>query len=294
MIKKLFITLLILNSMFCLNAQDQRSIYEVGKTVVDCETNFENLITNWTSNNITNSEEYKYIRYAYIETINDSLKYNYYRNFFSGPEVLYCSNSRSSGEKNGHKFQKVYIRPGYKHAELYDVRGLFERAKEILTDSVRAKAIKLLVTDFNIDTMKLKHYDYKFTENDTTHGFNQSFYVYNIEHKFSISNTYYVDSISDNYIDIHIKRKKDISQLSINESRRLLMEELLVERINIQLEFSSKVQLGDKVYAIRFQYLGKQYIDYVVCSTTTKKVVMDYCFKNIMIENPNYLIHINK
>ena len=294
MIKRFFITLLMLESIFCLNAQDQRSIYEVGLELGDCETNFENLITNWTSNNITNSAEYRNIRYEFIETINDSLRYNYYRNFFSGSEVLYCSISGSNGERNGHKFKKNYIRPGYKHAELYDVRGLFGRAKEILTDTVRAKAIKLLSTDFNIDTMRLKNYDYKFIKNDTIHGFYQSFYRYNINHKFSVSNIYYVDSLSTNYIDVCIKRKKETSRLDINEIRRLLIEEILIERINIQVEFSSKIQFGDNVYAIRFDYLGKQYIDYVICSTSTKKVVMDYFFKNIMIENQKCLIDINK
>ncbi|HLP06356.1 MAG TPA: hypothetical protein VK152_13105 [Paludibacter sp.] len=283
MAKRLFIEIFVLISIFSLNAQNERSIYEVGKKLVNCEANFENLITNWTANNITNSAEYKYIRYKYIETINDSLRYNYYRNYFSGPEVLYNSISGLNGERNGHKSRNLYVRPGYKHSELYDVRGLFGRPKEILTDSVRAKAIKLLTTDFNVDTMRLKCYDYEFIRDDTISGFNHSFYTYNINHKFSVSKIYYVDSLSTNYIDIYINKKKDASLLDLTEIRRLLIEKLLIGRIQIQMEFSSKVQFGDKVYAVRFEYLGKSYINYVICSIVTNKVVMDFFAKDIFI-----------
>ena len=84
--------LLIIQASF-LNAQSRSSIdetslsiYEYGDSITDCKTNFINLFANWTSQNITNADSYKLLKYSFVETISDSLRFNFYRNYFSGSE----------------------------------------------------------------------------------------------------------------------------------------------------------------------------------------------------------------
>jgi len=96
------------------------SIYELGDSIVNYETNFENLIDNWTTVNVTNAYEFKAFRYAFVETLTDSTRCNYYRNFFSGVEALSASTSGNSGVENGYEYRRFYIRPGYAHRDFYD------------------------------------------------------------------------------------------------------------------------------------------------------------------------------
>ncbi|MBN2881731.1 hypothetical protein JXM83_06805, partial [Candidatus Woesearchaeota archaeon] len=64
------------------------SIYEYGDSLTSCETNFENLFKNWMPRNVTNAREYKSLEYKFVETIADTVRYNYYRNYFSGGEAV--------------------------------------------------------------------------------------------------------------------------------------------------------------------------------------------------------------
>ncbi|MBN2662011.1 MAG: hypothetical protein JXR68_00055, partial [Bacteroidales bacterium] len=64
------------------------SIYEYGDSLISCETNFENLFKNWMPRNVTNAREYKLLEYKFVETIADTVRYNYYRNYFSGGEAV--------------------------------------------------------------------------------------------------------------------------------------------------------------------------------------------------------------
>jgi len=100
----------------------------------------------------------------------------------------------------------------------------------------------------------------------------------------SIYNAASPDSISKNYIDIIIKKERKAEELSICELRNLLLEQMLIERVESQLFFNEQVRIGDKVYLIKFTYNGKFYSNYVVCSAESKKVIVDYFFKGIMIE----------
>lgn len=292
--KKSTITILIFLQAICMYGQKNVSIYELGDSIENYETNFENLIHNWTTDNISNADEYRLFRYAFVETITDSVRYNYYRNYFSGAEILGGSTRSESGEKNGHRFRKFYIRPGYAHSEFFDTRGMTEKQKTILSDDFIQKAKEILTRDFNIDKMTLKHYSYEFHKADTILGFDHSFSTYSTKQKTISHNILSPDSISANYIDVFVLEKKKLEQFEPNEIKRLLLEQLIIERTQYQLLFNKQVHLGDKVYGIRFEYNGKPYTNYVVCSSETKKVVMDYFFKSINVEQPNYLIRTGK
>lgn len=286
------IIILILLQAICMYGQKTVSIYELGDSIVNYETNFENLINNWTPCNITNADEYKLFRYAFVETITDSVRYNHYRNYFSGYEMLMGSGSRHSGEKNGHKFHEFNIKPGYAHSEFYDTRGMTERQKMILSEDFRQKAREILSRDLNVDKMILKHYSYNFHKTDTIWRSDHIVSSYSNEQR--TTNISSPDSISANYIDVSVLKKKQAEELDINEIRLLALEELLIERTELQLFFNTQVHLGDKVYVVRFEYSGKLYTNYVICSSKTKKVVMDYFFKSITVEQPNYLIRTGK
>ena len=287
--KQTTISILMLLIAICTYGQKTVSIYELGDSIVNCETNFENLINNWTQDNITNADEYTSFRYAYVETITDSVRYNHYRNYFSGDEVLSASTSGNSGIKAGHKFRRFFIRPGYVYSEFYDTRGMTEKEKTIMSDDFRQKAKEILTRDFNVDKMNLKYYSYESHKTDTTRGVNKSSYAYSIIKSWASTNIVSPDSISDNYIDVVLGKKK-AEQFDITEKRRLILEELLIQRTICQLNFNKQVYFGDKVYAIRFEYYGKQYTNYVICSFKTKKVVFDSFFLNINVEQPKYLI----
>lgn len=64
------------------------SIYEYGDSLTSCETNFENLFRNWKNGHITNANQYRFDNFSFVETISDSARYRYYRNYFSGLEVV--------------------------------------------------------------------------------------------------------------------------------------------------------------------------------------------------------------
>jgi hypothetical protein len=169
-----------------------------------------------------------------------------------------------------------------------------EKQKMILSDDFRQKAKDILTRDFNIDKITLKHYSYEFHKADTIRGTDHSFSTYRVEQSSTSQNIASPDSISANYIDVVVLQKKKADQLDTTEMRRLVLEQLLIERTGYQLLFNMQVHLGDKVYAVRFEYDGRLYTQYVICSSKTKIVVMDYFFKNINIEQPGYLIRTGK
>ena len=287
--KKTTISILMLLLAICMYGQKNGSIYEVGDSIVNCETNFKNLMNNWTTDNITNADEYKSFRYAFVETITDSIRYNYYRNLLSGDEMLSASKGNSSGEKNGHKYHTCYIKPRYVHSEFYDTSNMTEKQKTIWSDDFRQKAKELLTRDLNIDKMILKHYSFS-AQNNTTKNSNNQVNSYDPSKKSASINIVSPDSISANYIDVFIWGKKTTDQFDITEMRRLLLEQLLIERTGFQLMFNMQVHLEDKLYAVRFEYLGKQYTNYVICSSKTKKVVFDSFFDGINAEQPKVLV----
>ncbi len=281
--------------------QKKVSIYELGDSITSCETNFNNLFTNWTANNITNADEYRFFGYSFLETITDSVRFNHYRNYFSGAEQLTGSISGSHREDGvfisiggSHKvdkkiekvISKLYITPGFIHGEIYDPRGLPEKSQELLSDDFRNNAKKILTRDFNIDTMHLNYYFYDYNRIDTIVKVAPYFDSFGIRKTYSHQKAASPDSISKNYIDIFIKGNRKLEELSLSEKRNLLLEQMLIERINRQLEFNEQVCIGDKVYVVKFEYKGRRYSDYVICSAKHKKVVMDGFFNSIKLDPP--------
>jgi hypothetical protein len=260
------------------------SIYEYGENITSCETNFRNLLNNWNTKNITNANEYEFVDISFVESISDSIRYNYYRNYFSGGEPVYSSIQSSRGTGfNGTKIYKYYVTPGYIHQEFYDRRLLPEKAQEIFSKEFMQQVQKLLELEINIDTLSLMYCSGEIIRIDTIKS--GSDFIGNFIQKshggYNLAST---DSISKNYIDISIMREKSSDDLNMQKRRALILEDLLIERISNQVSFNKQVHIKDKVYSIKFKYLGITYTDYVICNPCSKKVVMDCFFKNIIID----------
>jgi len=276
-------------------------IYEFGMPLTSCETNFENLFKNWNPGNVTNAREYELLDFSFVETIADSVKYSYYRNYFSGGEPVYCSvasfSSSSSKLKklNGKIYNEEteiserFIRPGYIRPELFDQRGLPAEAKEILSEEFVQQARELLMREINIDTLNLKFIAGEISRNDTIKSTSGSVKLIRFAHSsYGFVST---DSISQDYVEMFLKSDQDNSfpkgnnynDLTTQKRRALALEELLIWRITSQVSFNKLVHFGDKVYVVRFRYHGAMFSVYVVCNPETKKVVMDTFFKNITI-----------
>ncbi|MDD2477138.1 MAG: hypothetical protein PHI32_14675 [Dysgonamonadaceae bacterium] len=250
------------------------------------ESNFKNLLNNWKPQYITNAGLYEFTECSFVETITDSTRYNYYRNYFSGIEPV--SKSKRGGyrvDHTGKRSHELYIEPGYAHREFFDQRGLSDAAKKLLTDELKAKAIDILTRKINIDTLNLFHYSYEKYKIDTIRG--SDLKVFSYSKKWIKSKVASPDSISKNYIDIHVTREKSFDSLTTDEKRALILEELLIRRIDRQLSFNEKVNIGDRVYVISFKYNEELFSNYVVCSAESKKVVLDYFFKDIQLELKN-------
>lgn len=273
-------------------------IYEFGAPLTSCETNFENLFKNWNPGNITNAREYELLDFSFIETIADTTRYNYYRNYFSGGEPVYSSvaffdfkgsklknlNGKTYNEET--EISERFVRPGYIHSELFDQRGLPAEAKKILSEEFKRQAQELLTREINIDSLHLKYSAGEMFRIDTLRSVVKS--VENTHMSYNVAST---DSISKDYIDITLKnymgnssqKENNNTDLTIQKRRALALEELLIERITNQVSFNKLVHFGDKVYVVRFRYNGAMYPVYVICNPDTKKVVMDTFFKNITI-----------
>jgi hypothetical protein len=284
--KNLALVWLLIIQVSFLHGQNSVSIYELGDSITDCETNFKNLFVNWTFRNVTNADSYNLLKYSYVETITDSIKFNFYRNYFSGIEPIFSSVSHKKGEiGRGERIYEFYIKPGFIHQEIFDQRGLSPEIREIFTEEFTAKAKDILTRDINIDTISLNYYFYEKNKIDTIIKLCPNFNVYNVRKTYLGSKGASPDSISKNYIDIFIKRAKSVDELKNSEKRPLILEQLLIERINKQLLFNQQVHIGDKVYVIDFEYNGKLFSDYVICDVENKRVVIDYFFKGIILES---------
>lgn len=276
-------------------------IYEYGVPLTSCEKNFENLFKNWNSGNVTNVREYELLDFSLVETIANTTRYNYYRNYFSGGEPVGSSitsfDSKRSKLKNLNgktyneetEISESFVRPGYIHSELFDQRGLPAEAKKILSEEFKRQAQELLTREINIDTLHLKYSAGEIFRNDTIKS--RAGFVKSVRYAHSSYNIASTDSISKDYIDITLKnymgnsshKEDSYTDLTIQKRRALILEELLIERISNQVSFNKLVHFGDKVYVVRYKYHGAMYPIYVICNPDTKKVVMDTFFKNITI-----------
>lgn len=260
------------------------SIYECGENITSYETNFKNLLNNWKTENITNANEYEFVNISFVESISDSIRYIYYRNYFSGGEPVYSSIKSNRGTGfNGSKIYEYYVVPGYIHQEIYDRRLLPDKTKEILSKEFMQQAQKLLELEINIDTLSLIYYSGKISKIDTIKSGSDFFddFVQKSYLEYNLAST---DSISNDYIDFSITRKKNPENINVQKRKSLILEDLLIERISKQVSFNKQVHINDKVYSIKFAYLGNTYTSYVICSSSSKKVVIDCFFKNIVMD----------
>jgi len=308
--KKSLIGLIFCNTLFCVGQPsvpyDFVSIYEMGEPISNCEKNMKNLLKNWVPEKIVNANEYEFLEWSFVETISDSSRYVYYRNYFSSDEPVYNSVTRKSGYSypHGKEYDSLWVYPGFLHPEYHDTRGLPDKTKEIFSEDFRLKAMDIISKKVNIDTMQLRYHSYLQTDSvvekvgkKTTptvtvigagakvfEGGNVNVSGGGNAHKswrtvsYDIATT---GSLSKNYVDVYITNQKSPNDLSIEEIRELILEELLIEHIIKQIDFNKRVEIGDKVFLIKFKHKEKIYNNFIICNFETNKVVMDYFFLGI-------------
>ena len=169
----------------------------------------------------------------------------------------------------------LIIRAGFGYTEFYDTRGYPDKLKPIFTDEFREKAKKILSQELNIDTMSLYNFRFHKEKRDTT--------AFSWNHSVNSRVIISPDSLSQNFMDVFIEGKKDIFELEAKEAQDIILEELLSNRLNRQFYFNNTVKTGDKVFVIKFKYIGQVYSNYIICSAESKKVVWDNCFSRITI-----------
>lgn len=258
-----------------LNFSDKMvSIYEYGDSLTSCETNFRNLFRNWNNGYITNAIQFKLGNYSFVETISDSARYRYYRNYFSGLEVVsyqYLSSGSSSYEgkqmKNKHEY---FIAPHkYKWALL-----------EQLPIETMVKMLKVYNTEINIDTIKLKTVSQEIIQSLEEKQDGDS--SYNNYSKITQREIWaYSDSVTKKSIDSMVIHQVRFEDLSIQSQEAIRTAQALLIRVGMQKRFNEAVHIGDKVYVVPFQFSGYLFNIFVICNPISKKVVMDYFFKNI-------------
>lgn len=288
-IRKVYMLFLIILLQLNLSSNGQRkvsiSIYKHGKPLVDCESNFENLIYNWNEKIVTNAGEFESIEYEFVETIVDSATINYYRNYFTGIESVGFTKSvkRASGSELQDNFYELIVKPGYR--KKYSMDRLSKQEKEELDDEFIRKANHILTHNYNIDELELNNVYASFERKDTTWGtINGKRIAKSIGRRARYHNKYHLDTVSDNYIKVYVTREKEYCDLGLKERQELALEGIFIERISWQVSLSKRISLGDKVYCIKFKHLGKEYKNYVICSARTNEVIVDKCFKNIKID----------
>lgn len=264
------------------NGQELNHIYEYGDSIIDCKTNFVNLFNNWTETNISNAKEYRMISYALVETIEDSVRYNYYRNYFSGSKVLMSSKSRSTktGYDGVHYFE-YNIRPGYNYAHFFDSTVVNDQQNSLLNEELKLEARNILLKDYNIDQIKLYTYIAESSKIDTVFSNGRGSKILSTSNSKASHYAVSANPISKNYIDVIVKHTKAFEKLNMDEKRQLCLEQIVIERLQRQLYFNENVLIGDKVYGVKFEYKSQLYTNYVICSFKTNRVVMDYFFASL-------------
>src|SRR5690554_1693305 len=268
---------LFLEICFSSKARNPVPLYELGDSIRDYEDNFKNLVKNWTKEYITNAEKYTLKEINFVEVITGPEQYNYWRNYFTSDKPVSRSMSKRTGiDVDGERIYELIIEPGYFYNEFYDSRGMSEEMQAILIEDFQREARVLLSRELNIDTLQLHTEQFYEEVSDTTDtGYSTTVTRYKI-----ISPA----PLSQNYKDIKIDNTKTIFDLSLEDARGFILEDLVIERITRQANFTQTVHPGDRVYAIEFEYGNGRvpYTCYVVCSRETKKVVLDWFF-NIFI-----------
>lgn len=250
------------------------SIYEYGDSLTSCETNFENLMRNWNNGPITNKDQYKFGDYYFFETISDSATYKYYRNYFSGLDVVVHTFSTSGSiSYNGKEWETshdYYLNP-------YKQEWILLNKKMPLETKI--KILKLFNTELelNADTSKIKTV---FREtNKTIEEIQDCNYSYSDESEIEI--WAYSDSETKETIDSVFLNNLSFDDLDIQTQEEMRIKLFSRTRIEMQKHFNEKVHIGDKVYVVPFIFGLIEFKIVVICNPQSKKVVMDSFFKGI-------------
>jgi len=250
------------------------SIYEYGDSLTSCETNFENLMRNWNNGPITNKDQYKFGDYYFFETISDSATYKYYRNYFSGLDVVVHTFSTSGSiSYNGKEWETshdYYLNP-------YKQEWILLNKKMPLETKI--KILKLFNTELelNADTSKIKTV---FREtNKTIEEIQDCNYSYSDESEIEI--WAYSDSETKETIDSVFLNNLSFEDLDIQTQEEMRIKLFSRTRIEMQKHFNEKVHIGDKVYVVPFIFGLIEFKIVVICNPQSKKVVMDSFFKNV-------------
>ena len=249
------------------------SIYEYGDSLTSCETNFENLMRNWNNGPITNKDQYKFGDYYFFETISDSATYKYYRNYFSGLDVVVHTFSTSGSiSYNGKEWETshdYYLNPYKQEWILLNKMPL----------ETKIKILKLFNTELelNADTSKIKTV---FREtNKTIEEIQDCNYSYSDESEIEI--WAYSDSETKETIDSVFLNNLSFDDLDIQTQEEMRIKLFSRTRIEMQKHFNEKVHIGDKVYVVPFIFGLIEFKIVVICNPQSKKVVMDSFFKNV-------------
>lgn len=153
----LFLFCLVLNAMGA-DSKRQRtvSIYEVGDSIVDYDTNFKNLFHNWTSKNLTNASDYKLLNFTFLETIADSSLLDFYcRVLTSSSKWIGLGSAHSDKTTHGISEIKYVVEPTQFNLDsLYTVKN--PRLRKLYEDRSFVQEIKRLYSDdFNMSEVKL-------------------------------------------------------------------------------------------------------------------------------------------
>jgi len=264
------------------------SIYEFGQPVNNFENNFINLFNNWTTENIDNAKDYKLINFSLVETISDSEVYRRYRNFFIGnkPIVSRIKSGSKSGS-NGNKESHLFVYPVKRYQFLYDNTDSLYTSPDWMDKGFKKEALKILKEDLNIDTLNVFHHRFKenkLISSNEVHSFLS--YSILIDRSENLSQSivkFSVDSLSQNYIDVALKRIKNYDQLSTLEKKRLAIEELVINKITNQINFTKTIEIGDVIYLINMKYKDQNYQLYVILDRARKQVIWDDFFNPIKI-----------
>lgn len=254
-----------------------RSIFEYGDSIKDCQTNFKNLINNWQSAFITNANEFEFIKCTFIEEITDSSRYNFYRNYFSSNQSIGATYGRvTSTDSKGMTSYTQLIRPRLKYQQIYDPRILHDSMQIIYSSDFCEKAKRLLDQEFSIDTIKLNYYTFSQDSiyADDKHSGHQSKYW----------DFYSPDSLTQDYFDVAINHTKTLLSLDLENAQKIILQDLLIQRILEQIYFTDQVSLNDKVFKIVFKYNNHQFSTYIICSAQTNKVVLGSIFDGLRIK----------
>ena len=130
------------------------SIYEVGDSIVDYDTNFRNLFHNWTGKNLTNASDYKLLNFTLLEAIADSSTLEFYSRLMTSRKMIGLGSKYSDKTTKGISEVKYAVEPtqlsedslytvkNLRIRKFYDDRKFFQEIKRITSDDFSIREVK--------------------------------------------------------------------------------------------------------------------------------------------------------